>query len=210
MNFWSVTITSIVAWLGSVCCHDGSLTAPDEHACVAGQCGASNLGDNAHCGTNCPPREALNVDNVSAELPPSDTLIRLLRFHNLPVTLSLANPVDSKADIHIDVQNVAAQEIVGIRFVLAGEHCKAKPAWPVLTYGHVDGSVADSARQLREPPIAPGAGAPIEIRRPMLVDVTSVSERTCGRRSPPELAVTHVQFRDGSNWDLGEEMRKAP
>jgi hypothetical protein len=179
MKLRIVTIASVVAWLGAV-----------------------------SCGTNGQLLEEPNVGNVSAEPPPSDTLIRLLRSHDPPVTLSVINPTNGSADLHIDVRNMASQEIVGIQFVLAGEHCKAKPGWPVLTYGDVDGSVA--VQSGREPPIAPGAGAQIVILRRMLVDVTSVSERTCGRRIPPELAVMHVQFRDGSNWDLGEEVRKAP
>jgi hypothetical protein len=150
-----------------------------------------------------------NVGNVSAEPPPSDTLIRLSRFRDPPVTMSVINPTNSRDDIRIDLRNVATQEIVGIQLVLVGEHCKAKPGWPLLTYGQIDGAVAVRSRRRREPPIAPGASAQVVVRRRMLVGVTGVSERTCGRRIPPELEVTHVQFRDGSKWDLGEEVRKA-
>jgi hypothetical protein len=53
-------------------------------------------------------------------------------------------------------------------------------------------------------------GAQIVVPGRMLDSAISLSERTCKKRIAPELQVEHIEFRDGSHWDLGEELHKNP
>jgi hypothetical protein len=48
----------------------------------------------------------------------------------------------------------------------------------------------------------------VPIPEDVLKRVTEVAMATCGEERPIDVAVTHVDFADGSQWDLGEEIRK--
>jgi hypothetical protein len=141
----------------------------------------------------------------------SEPLIRITCFHDPPVTISIVTASNRRTDVVVELRNTASQDVVYVEMVLAGVNCKAKTASPLLTYGQdVARERAARRQQRREAPIAPHMGAQIVVPGRMLDSVTSVSERTCRKRIPPELQVVYVRFRDGSNWDLDEEVRKNP
>jgi len=150
------------------------------------------------------------VRDAYAAQASSEPVLRISEFHSPPVSVSIVSAGDRKADAVVELRNRSSQDIVAVALILAGEDCKAKPAWPILSYGREMGRGHGVHSPLREPPIGPGKGAQVVVPGRMLDGATKVSERTCGKRIPPELQVTHVQFRDGSAWDLGEEVRKGP
>ena len=126
------------------------------------------------------------------------------------MSVSIVSAGARKTDVVIELRNRSVQDIVAVAVTVAGEDCKAKPAWPILTYGRKVGRSPSARARPREPPIAPGTGAQLVVPGRMLDSLRSVSARTCGKGIPPEVQITHVQFRDGSAWDLGEEVRKWP
>jgi hypothetical protein len=153
---------------------------------------------------------AVFFGGASAVEASSEPLLRISEFHTPPVSVSIVSARDKKNHVVVELRNRSSQDIVAVALTLAGEDCKAKPAWPILSYGREVRRARSVHSRPREPPIAPGKRAQLIVPGRMLDRATKISERTCGKRIPPEIQVTHVQFRDGSAWDLGEEVRKGP
>ncbi len=130
--------------------------------------------------------------DLYAARPPSERVLRISEFHSPPVSVSIVSAGGKNTDVVIELRNRSVQNVVAVAVTVAGEDCKAKPGWPVLTYGREVGRSRSARARLHEPPIAPGTGAQLVVPSRMLDSLRRVSERTCGKSIPPEVQITHV------------------
>lgn len=122
----------------------------------------------------------------------ADPEFTLPKLRMQPVVINSIS--SSKEGYSVVITNSSSQVVQGVRIVIAGERCSPpyKPAWPVLRREELN--------------ISPGENFSINFPKDVINNISESSEKSCGAPMATEVAITHVHFSNGTEWDLGEKI----
>ncbi len=141
---------------------------------------------------------------MSAYAASPDFTIPIVAEQPVVVVQVRSDEKTTHGDTIVTIENRSSKSVKDVWLVLAGHSCKSTPVWPISRYSEGSGNKSRSGR----PHIEPGGRAEIRLTKKLVREIGLVAEKTCGRKLPSELAITEVDFADGSHWTLGEAVKR--